>query len=119
MDAFIIKEGDTQPSLSATLSDENGPIAIPGGATVKFVMRGDPESGGCCGSASSTPPALVVNAPAVIVNAPNGVVRYDWAVGDTAAPGNYAGEFKVTLGSLVTTYPSEGYIPITINPDLL
>lgn len=124
MDAFLIKEGDTQPSLAATLSDDNGPVVIPGGSTVTFVMRKVVDSCGangspCCTSSGQVTGATVVNRAAVIVNAATGQVRYDWAVGDTAMPGEFAGEFKVSVSSLVTTYPSEGYIPIIINPDLL
>ena len=120
MDPFVIKSGDTQPSLAATLSDDNGPIVIPGGASVTFVMRRvtSVTSGcGCGGSQLAATPA--VNRAAVIVNAPSGAVRYDWVVGDTATPGEYAGEFKIVLGTQITTYPSSGYIPISINEDLL
>lgn len=135
MDAFQIKQHDTQPSLAATLSDDNGPIVIPGGAVVTFVMRKVADCG--CGTSANNnglspgqygycnPPASqvtsapAVNRAAVVVNAATGQVRYDWAAGDTSAPGEYSGEFKVSVSSLVTTYPSEGYIPIIINPDLL
>lgn len=135
MDAFLIKQNDTQPSLAATLSDDNGPIVIPGGAAVTFVMRKvadcgcgtsgnnsglmPGQAGYCNPPASQVASAPVVNRAGVIVDAALGKVRYDWAVGDTAASGEFAGEFKISVGTLVTTYPSEGYIPIIINPDLL
>jgi hypothetical protein len=120
VDPFIIKQGDTQPSLAATLSDDNGAIVIPGGATVSFVMRKAADACGCSCEDESAPvrPAVKVSRAAVIVNGAAGQVRYDWAAGDTDEAGDFSGEFKVSVAGAITTYPSSGYIPITITQDL-
>lgn len=120
VDPFLIKQHDTQPSLAATLSDDSGPIVIPGGATVSFVMRRADDACGCsCEDGESAPrPAVKVNRAAVVVNGALGQVRYDWAVGDTDAAGDFSGEFKVSVAGAITTYPSSSYIPITVTQDL-
>lgn len=134
MDAFVIKQHDTQPSLAATLSDDSGPIVLPAGATVTFVMRKTSDGCGCddgandglmpgqngyCNPvASQVATAPKVQRAGVIVNAALGQVRYDWVTGDTDTAGDFAGEFKVNVASAILTYPSTGYIPISINPDL-
>ncbi len=110
MDPFLIKQHDTAPSLAAVLSEDGEPIAIPPGAAVVFVMR--PRSRGCQAAA----PAL--ERAAVVVNGGAGAVRYDWAVGDTAAAGVYDAEFKLSVAGMITTYPSAGYIPVTVVKDL-
>jgi hypothetical protein len=105
MCAFIIKSNDTLPYLEATLSDDNGVVDLTG-ATVTFVMR---ERNGA---------AAVVRAAASIVEADEGTVRYEWAEGDTVDAGQYRGEFEISIGGKVLTYPSETYIPINIVADL-
>ena len=129
MDAFVIKQHDTQPSLVATLTDDNGPIVVPNGAVVTFIMRGpynDEECDECYGSSdpimygapTQSRPSVVVNNTAIVVNGATGDVRYDWRVGDTSKVGRFSGEFKISLATLLTTYPSVGYIPIIVNSDL-
>jgi hypothetical protein len=108
VEAFIIKRGDTLPSLAATLTDENGPVDLTG-KTVRFVMR--PRK--CPGVSQSVTPT--VNRAAVVTIAVDGDVRYDWQEADTAAEGAYEAEFKV-IDSInrVSTYPDRGFIPVVI-----
>ena len=120
VDPFLIKQHDTQPSLAATLSDDSGPIVIPGGATVSFVMRRADDGCGCsCDDEGNVVrPPVKVSRAATIVNGALGQVRYDWAAGDTDEAGNFSGEFKVSIAGAITTYPSSQYIPITVTQDL-
>lgn len=108
----MIKQGDTSPSLSATLLNDEVPIDL-AGSSVKFVMRAL-----SCAVGRIEPAAgeAVIDASAVVVGA--GVVRYDWADGDTAGEGRFAAEFKVTKDGRVATYPAQGYIPVLIHAGL-
>ncbi len=115
MDPFIVKQHDTQPSLAAQLTVDGSPIVIPGGATVRFVMRRR-EASGC--PADGERPNVKVDAAAVVVNGATGSVRYDWATGDLDECGLFSGEFKVSVAGAVTTYPNVGYIPVNVVKDL-
>lgn len=61
---FVIKQGDTLPTLQQTLQDTTGAAVNLTGSTVQFVMRS---------LVSSTP---VINAAATIVSASAGTVAY-------------------------------------------
>lgn len=111
MDPVYIKQHDTQPSISATLTEDGVAVDITG-ATVTFVMR--PRL--CRHEVPAASPK--VEAAAVVVDAATGQVRYDWAVGDTDTEGQFDAEFKVSIAGAVTTYPSSGYLPIVISKDL-
>lgn len=101
--AFIIKQGDTSPSLVATLLSSSREPAALTGATVQFHMRGS--------RASATP----ITGEATIVDPTAGQVRYDWATGDTATAGDYIAEFEVTyLDGAIETFPNDGYMDVTI-----
>ena len=57
---------------------------------------------------------------AVIENAVGGAVRYDWAAGDTAVPGDYWADFEVTWGDgTVTTFPNSGYLEVRVVAELV
>lgn len=106
MSDFVIKAGDTSPAVEATLTDGNGDPHDITGADVQFHMTplGDE------GTAQPT-----VDAAATVTDAGGGIVRYDWADGDTADPGIYSAEFEVTYNSGVTeTFPNDGYFEIAI-----
>lgn len=59
-------------------------------------------------------------ASAGIASVADGIVtlQYDWQAGDTATDGVYYAEFEVGIGGQVLTIPTNGYIAITIEPDL-
>lgn len=107
---FYIKLGDRLPSLGCTLLDDTGVAQDVTGATVKFAVR-----------RKNTKPALL-DASATVVTAASGIVRYDWAAGDTATllgVGDFEGEFQVTLANgKVGTFPGDGYIPIVVTRDI-
>ena len=113
MDAdFTIKRFDRLPSFKAALTELNEegnevPINLTG-ATVRFIMK-NKETG-----------VVKVNAPAVIVGtATLGIVRYDWAVGDTNTLGSYQAEWAIThLNGLPQTAPTLTYHTIDVVADL-
>ena len=107
---FYIKLGDRLPSLGCTLLDDTGTAQDVPGATVKFAVR------------RKGVPVTLLDASATVVTAASGIVRYDWAVGDTGTllgVGNFEGEFQVTLANgKVGTFPGDGYIPIVVTRDI-
>lgn len=106
MDPFVIKQGDTLPFISAILNDDGTPIVIPEGATARFVMRARSR----CGASG----AQKVDAAAMIDDGAAGEVHYEWAAGDTDTPGLYDAEFKIDDDGAISTYPSNGYIPVVV-----
>lgn len=105
---WSLKAHDRAPSIQATLSIGGSPVYLgDAGTSVKFIMA--KAQGG----------SPVVNAAAVIADPVNGVVRYDWAAGDTATPGNYEAEWQVTWADgKEQTFPTLSYLSITILADL-
>ena len=111
--AILVKTGDTAPSVKVTLLDASSQAVDLAGATVKFIMSATP---------TSTP---VVDAAAVLEqvgdgsDGSKGKVRYDWLVTDTATAGSYVAEFEVVYASgKRQTFPTTGYVDVTINGDL-
>lgn len=104
---LIIKQNDTRPIATATITDSTGAVVNLTGATVKFVMR------------SLTAASAAVNATATIISPTAGTVSYTWAAADTATAGLYQAVWRVTQsdGSLLT-FPNDGYLDIWIEPDL-
>jgi hypothetical protein len=99
---FSIKSFDRLPSIKATL---NANLTTATGVT--FIMR--PKAGGL----------VKVNSAAVIETAASGVVRYDWATGDTDTPGEYQAEWEVIWpGPKTQTFPTETYHTIAVLADL-
>jgi hypothetical protein len=89
-------QGDTGPSLLATLHDQTDPfipLDLSDASGVRFQMRKPDDK------------RYTVNAPATIVNAATGRVRYAWGPNDLAVPGDYEVQFEVTFvdGMVQTT----------------
>lgn len=104
---FYIKQGDTSPAFRVTLRSNTGAAVIVTGATIMFHMV--PTEGGL--------PSVA--AEAEVVDGLNGVVRYVWAVGDTAVAGAYRAEFEVTfVDGAVETFPNSDYLRVKIRPQL-
>ncbi|CAJ61322.1 MULTISPECIES: hypothetical protein [Frankia] len=105
---FQVGQGDTQPTLTDTLLNpiSRSPQDLTG-AAVRFVAR--PTVGG----------EVVINAPAQVVYAAGGLVQYPWTLEDTAAPGNLAGEWHVTLpGGASETWPLHTWAHIRVEAAL-
>jgi len=104
---FVIKQGDTLPTLQQTLQDTTGAAVNLTGCTVKFVMRS---------LVSATP---VINATATITDAANGKVTYAFSATDTTTAGTFMGTWTITNGSgQVFTVPTDGYLTIRIEQNL-
>ncbi len=123
---FLIKRNDTLPYLRRQLLDTEGNVVVIDPAdTVKFTMRVSTDVAMAGGAK--------VHASAVIIDAPTGIVEYQWATGDTDTTTYtetttlggfkdtpYAAEFEVTRNAdgKIETFPQNGYIAVSIPPDL-
>ena len=104
---FTVKLGDTGAEIAAILKANALAVDLTG-ATVKFLMK-----------AASLTGAAKVDAAATIVDAATGSVKYAFTAGDLDTAGSWLGEFEVTdASSRIATYPSAGYIKISIVQDL-
>jgi hypothetical protein len=105
MSDFSIKRGDREPSISATLKQNDVVIDLTG-STVKFIM-------------TTRDGTAKVSASAVIVTPLQGLVRYDWQLADTDTQGHYIAEWEITLPTgRKLSVPTEGYASIEVVGDL-
>ncbi len=86
---------DDQPAIFGTLAVNGEVLDLTTATSVSFQMR------------SAIDRRYSVDAPAVIVTANLGAVRYDWAVGDLSAPGDYVMRWQINWndGSIQHTEP--------------
>lgn len=104
--AFSIKQNDTSPSLQATLKDASQTPINLNGATVMFHMK-------------SVDGTIKVDAEMTVTDEDNGVVKYDWASGDTDTVGTYYVEFEVTYADAsVETFPNNGNKVVSVVKEL-
>jgi hypothetical protein len=104
---FTIKQLDTLPVLTDTLTYSNGSAANLTAATVQFVMR------------SLVSNATTTAAAATVVSAVAGTVSYTFTTQDTAMAGMYMANWIVTFsGGDVMTWPTDGYIEINVEESL-
>lgn len=105
---FTLKAHDRLPSIRATFTTAGAAVDLTTATTVTFIMK--VKTGGA---------AAKVNAPATVVDPTSGIVRYDWAAGDTDTPGDYQAEWQVTWSSgQKQTFPTLTYHSISILADL-
>jgi len=98
--AFKIVQGNL-PLLTATLTDAAGAPVVLTGCTVAFAFQLAPQGTG-------------ITAAATVTDALNGKVSYQFAAGQTAAPGFYRGQWRVANGPALTLYPACGYFDFEI-----
>lgn len=105
---FVIKQGDTLPVLTWTLTDSSGnPINLTG-STVNLVVR----------SLVSAEP--IVNQAATITNAANGQVSFAFTSAQTAITGTYMATWVITTSTGgQQTVPTDGYLSIAIEESLI
>lgn len=100
--SVVMKVGDLLPALRAQLTDIDGVIQELTGATVRFNLRhrgtSEPILGGDC----------------VVEDEAQGIVRYEWQEEDTEMPGEFEGEFEVTLSAKTITFPNGRHIRVRI-----
>ena len=105
---FVIKIGDRQPSLQATLwkGTSTTPEDVTG-TTVKLVIQKEGST------------ATAQKLAASIVDGPNGKVRYDWLGTEFSVSGRYKAEWEVTFaGGKEGTFPNDGYFIIKVYDEL-
>jgi hypothetical protein len=101
---LLLKANDTLPELRVQLSDAAGLYVIPADATVFVNIKGN---------------GLVHSIACAIENRAQGIVSYDRSGAENAKPGFYSFEFEVRIPpSARRTFPSDGYLPVTIGADL-
>lgn len=110
-DVFSMKRNDTRPRYKAQLTQSDPlapatqiPVDLSTATSVRFLMSKD-------GS-------VKVNAPATVTDAVNGRVEYTWIPADTNESGVYLAEWEVSWGGDKQTFPSEGYLTVSITEDL-
>jgi hypothetical protein len=105
---YIIKQGDTNPTFSDTLTYSDGTAVDLTSASVKFVMRGQPAT------VATTNATATIGSPAT-----SGKVSYQPVATDTATPGRYMGNWVVTFtGGSIMTFPTDGYLSIIVEENL-
>ena len=77
---FVIRQGDSGQTITATLTDEDGAPQDLEGATVRFLMA--PLTGG----------DAVIAAEAEVEDPDTGEVSYEWQEGDTDTAGHFIAE---------------------------
>ena len=105
---YTLKRYDTGPAITATILDANGNVVNLTGASVNFVMR------------PMTAVAPTTNLAATIVTPSAGTVTYQPTATDTGIAGIYQAEFHITSsGGVKTTFPTDGYLEVSIEEDLV
>lgn len=99
---FELKRGDRLPGIEAAIDAPPGSLL--GATSYRFEFW--PVS----------TPLRRRGGVATLVDGADNILQYLWQPGDTDLAGDYQGEWKVTYGQLVTTYPASGYMFIRINP---
>jgi len=101
------KQGDTYPTLRATLTDAAGAAVDLTDATVVLRM------------VNSAGINVIDDAAVLITNATAGEVEYQWTELDTATPGVFRAEFHAEIfGGGLVSFPNDSYIIIEILPAL-
>ena len=106
---FEIVQNDTSPAFECILRDGFGSPVDLTGATVRFHMRLHPAgavkvNGGVMGAVGS----------AVL-----GRQKYSWAASDTDTAGTFQAEVEVQFpDAQVRTFPSNGYVTVSIKDDI-
>lgn len=104
---FYIKQGDTRPTLTRQLLDEDGEPVDVTGATVRFTLE-DPSGA-----------VVVTEQLCTVLDGPTGEVAYEWQPGDTDRDGAHLGEFEVTYADGgVQTFPNPKQLTIEIGRQL-
>jgi len=102
METFTIKQGDTFPTLVATLKDPSGQPVNLSNSTITFKMV-------------DVTGVVKVSAPATGIDPSNGRVSYSWSTQDTEDFGDYKAVFEVTnQQNKKETYPNTQPLAVMI-----
>ena len=80
-------QGDTNPPIRATITDQDGAVVNLTGSTVNFQFRKADDR------------KYTVNAQATLLDATNGRVQYLLGTNDLAIPGEYQVQWEITFPS--------------------
>lgn len=97
-------QGDAFTRQVRLMESNDEPFPIPGGATVEIIWT----------RVGQNVPTL--EAEATIDLAAQGLVSYPITAPDTATPGNYREQWRVTSGATVLMFPTVGYVDLVIKP---
>ena len=109
MSDFTFKQGDRIPALNVTLRDANGDVDLTTATSIRFQM----EKKGVRERVIDSTSVTIVNPPGT-----DGIVTYQWQLADTDDWGLFRGLFVVTFPAGESSFPSDGYIEISIQRDL-
>lgn len=105
--AFTIKQFDRRPLFVGVLTDENGVVNLTTAGTVFFNMRTEAGS------------IKINRGTAAITSAAAGQVTYTWGTADLDTVNSYQAEFEVVWNDgKAETFPSDGYISISVVDDI-
>lgn len=83
----VLVQGDTNPPIRATITDQDGAVVNLTGSTVKFQFRKENDK------------VFTVNAAATLLDSTAGRVQYLLGTNDLAVPGEYLVQWEVTFAS--------------------
>lgn len=103
--------GDTYPPLRGLASDEAGPVDLSTADALQVRIKS--------GATLITGTPIAVQPPASDADGREYNWEYDWALGDTANPGDYVVQLKVTWDAAavppqIETFPNDGGGTLTI-----
>jgi len=105
--SFYIRQNDTSPTITATLTDYNN---IPINLTASDVVLHMEDLSGTL---------KLDSAVCTIDDAVEGIVSYSWQAGDTDTIGTYRVLFEVTyFDGGIETFPNKGYLSVIVTPEL-
>lgn len=105
---WTYKQGDGGPAYEDVLAYANGDVPDLEGGTLEFQMR-----------AFTAAAPVVFTGDVTIVNSLTGDVRYDPNPSDETPPGNYAAVWRLTVDGVPMSFPTVGYISVTVEENLV
>lgn len=106
---YVLKRGDTAPLFEDSLTLSNGQSADLSGATVTLVVR----------SLTADEP-ITLTGPVTVLSAVPAVIQYAPSEDDSTIPaGDYMGSWVVQSATTQMSFPTEGYLSIRIEENLL
>jgi len=105
---FVIKRGDLEPPITATIKDATGAVVNLTGATSPVLIL-KPIAGGS---------AQRLSTGTTLLDATNGRIRHAWQSGETTTAGSYFAEWEVSWPtSRPQTFPTEGTFMVVVEQD--
>ncbi len=109
---FHLVLGDTGPLLERIAAFTDSSVQNLVGATLLFRFQKVDEQGKL--DVNDTPSG----GAGVIVDAATGQWSYDWLLNTPGSVGMYGGHMRVTIGTLVQTFPQQGYLYFEVIDDI-